>query len=272
MINNLFNQQTNSKFQQLDPRIRLFWSLIISVLALLWSKPIPLILVILTLIPVWLYSNRFKQSLLAGLRLIPYLIFLFILQIIIKFVFEPPGTDYLFKFHGMTISELEIIKAGVETLRFFIMLQAAQLILKTTDFGELTSAIRQSIPSLGGKTKQAKEAFAFIVGTAYQSIPLLGEEINQVVEVQKARGVEIRQGNKLQQVKKISRLGMPLFIRCMELTKFSGLALLNFGFSTQDERSIYRRLSLNKKDWFVLGLFLTVLIVAGIIKFKYPYL
>jgi energy-coupling factor transport system permease protein len=272
MIDNLFNQQTNSKFQQLDPRVRIFWALIISVLALLWSTPIPLFLVILTFIPVWLYSNQIKQSLTSSLRLIPYLAFLFVLQLIIKFLFGQPQTDYLIQFQNMGVSQKEIVKASVETLRFFIMLQAAQLILKTTNFGELTSAIRQSIPDLGNKSHQIKEAFTFIIGTSYQSIPLLGKEINQVVEVQKARGVEIKQGNKIQQVKKISRLGMPLFIRCLELTKSSGLALLNFGFSIKNKRSIYRRLSLTKTDWSVLGLLIFLLVLVGVIKFKYPYL
>lgn len=272
MIDNLFNQQTNSKFQQLDPRVRIFWALLISILALLWTNPIPLFLVILTFIPVWLYSNQLKSSIISSLKLIPYLSFLFVLQLVIKFLFGQPQTDYLIQFQTMGISQSEIVKAGVETLRFFIMLQSAQLILKTTNFGELTSAIRQSIPDFGKKTYQIKEAFAFIIGTSYQSIPLLGKEINQIVEVQKARGVEVRQGNKIQQVKKISRLGMPLFIRCLELTKFSGLALLNFGFSTKSKRSIYRRLSLTKTDWLILGLLIFILVFAGVIKFKYPYL
>jgi energy-coupling factor transport system permease protein len=270
MIEILTGKRKASKFSEIDPRVRIVWLFTVSGLAMLWTNIIPLLIVILSLIPVWIYSDDLKGSLISSIKLLPYLIFLFVFQVAIKFLFSGLSDPYLFHFWQMDISFQEIHKAFIETVRLYVMIQSAQVFFKTTDFGELTSGIRHSFSCKNKQVKKSKEILAFLLGTAFQSVPLLDREIKQIVEVQKARGVQIDKGSKIQQVRKLSRMGMPIFIRSLDLIKDSGLALLNFGFDINEERSSYRALKMQSKDWFFLGTLVLTLVLNGFIKFIVP--
>lgn len=272
MIGILSARAIDSSFRRLDPRVRLFWMLAMSILAMIWVKPEPLLVLILSLIPVWTAARLTKRMTIASIRLIPYLFFLLLLQIVPRFIFGGLDEVYLFRFWGMDLSPEELMKGVVETLRFFIMLQSAQVLLQTMDFGELTAGIRQAVPLKVKGVNKFMEVIAFLLGIAYQSVPLLAAEINTMVEVQRARGVDVTRGNRLQQVKKLVRMGIPLFIRSLELAKGSGLALLNYAYSPVQPRSVYRKLKMRKPDWAIVGGVVTLLLVGVVIKSFWPTL
>lgn len=272
MIGILSTRSVDSPFRRLDPRVRLLWMLTMSILAMFWSSPGSLVVLILTLVPVWDSARLKRRMMVSSFRLVPYLLFLLLLQIVPRFIFGGLSEDYLFRAWGMDLGVKELTKGVVETLRFFIMLQSAQVLLQTTDFGELTAGIRQAIPIRIKAVTRFTEVIAFILGIAYQSVPLLAAEINTITEVQRARGVDITRGGKLQQVRKLIRMGIPLFIRSLELAKGSGLALLNYAFSPTQPRSIYRRLRMRKVDWVTTGVTLALLAIAVVVKSLWPTL
>lgn len=272
MIGILSARAIDSPFRRLDPRVRLLWMLIMSILAMLWVRPEPLIILILTLIPVWIAAKLAKQMTVSSIRLAPYLFFLLILQVIPRFIFGGLDETYLFRFWGMDLSPDELMKGVVETIRFFVMLQSAQVLLQTTDFGELTAGIRQAIPLKVEGLNRFMEVLAFLLGIAYQSVPLLAAEINTMVEVQRARGVDVTKGNRLQQVRKLLRMGISLFVRSLELAKGSGLALLNYAYSPGQSRSVYRKLRMRRSDWVAAGGLATLLLISAGVKSLWPML
>lgn len=272
MIDILSARAIDSPFRRLDPRVRLLWMLVMSVLAMIWIRPEPLTLLIFTLVPVWIAAKLTKSMIASSIRLIPYLFFLLLLQVVPRFIFGGLDEVYLFRFWGMDLSPEELMKGVVETLRFFIMLQSAQVLLQTTDFGELTAGIRQAIPFEVKGTKRFTEIIAFLLGIAYQSVPLLAAEINTMAEVQRARGVDVTKGGRLQQVKKLVRMGVPLFIRSLELAKGSSLALLNYAFSPTQTRSVYRELKMKRPDWIGAGGVAALLLISAGVKSLWPTL
>lgn len=270
MIGILSARSVDSAFRRLDPRVRLMWMIGMSILAMIWSRPEPLIVLILTLIPVCTSARLTRRMTVSSIRLIPFLLFLLMLQIVPKFIFGGMSESYLFRIGEMDLSVAELMKGVTETLRFFIMLQSAQVLLQTTDFGELTAGLRQIIPLRGVGLTRFMEVLAFLLGVAYQSVPLLSAEMQTIVEVQRARGVDVTRGGRLQQAKKLVRMGIPLFIRSLELAKGSGLALLNYAFSPSQTRSIYRKLTMQKSDWVVLGVGVCTVFAAVFVKSLYP--
>jgi len=272
MIEILTSNNQSSLFSRLDPRIKLLWMITVSVIAVLWSNPILIGLTALTIIPVAISANLTSKILKFSYKMTPYLFFLFLLQVVPRFIFGGKSEPYLVRYKGMDLCSAEIIKAFVESIRFYIMLISAQIIFLTTNFGEITAAIRQLPPKLNADNKisKLKEVIAFLLGMAYQSIPLLNKEIGQITEVQKARGVDVKAGNKLNQVKKLARMGNPLFIRSLELTKGSGLALINFGFSPLQKRSTYHNLKMSKLDYILLITFILLLLAGFSLKTLNP--
>lgn len=272
MIEILSARAIDSPFRRLDPRVRLLWMLTMSILTMIWVRPEPLILLILTLVPVWTMARLTRRMTLSSIHLVPYLLFLLLLQIVPRFIFGGLDEVYLFRFWGMDLGVKELTKGVVETLRFFVMLQSAQLLLQTTDFGELTAGIRQTIPVKVEGLNRFMEVIAFLLGIAYQSIPLLSAEMNTMAEVQRARGIDVSRGDRLQQVRKLVRMGVPLFVRSLELAKGSGLALLNYAFDPLQPRSIYRQLKMRRPDWFAAGGTAGMLLVGVVIKSFWPTL
>ncbi|OGV89655.1 hypothetical protein A2Z41_00905 [Microgenomates group bacterium RBG_19FT_COMBO_39_10] len=248
---------TDSPFGKTDPRVRLLWMGIMSVLAMICSKPESLFLLTLTLVPVWLLSKSVKRMTQVSIRLTPFLLFLLLLQLGPKFLSG-----------GIGLSYEEIARGIGETLRFFVMLQSAQVLIATTDFGELTGAIRQLAPRRIGILDKGLGVFAFVLGIALQSLPLLSAELTTIVEVQRARGIEVTKGGRLQQAKKLLRMGLPLFVRSLELAKGAGLALLNYAFHPLRQRSIYHKLEAGRADWVaaVILISATLLVVAAKLK------
>lgn len=266
MIGILSGRMIESSFRRLDARVRLFWMLVMSILAMLWSRPEPLLVLMATLIPVWIAARLTKQMLRSTARLIPYLLFLLLLQVVPRFIFGGQSETYLFRFWGMDLSRKELMKGVVETLRFYIMLQAGQVWFSTMDFGEMSAGIRQALPTRkGGTIERIMATIAFLLSLAYQFVPLITAEMQTMVEVQRARGVDITRGNRLKQVKNLVRMAIPLFIRSLELVKNTGLALLNYAFQVQ-ERSIYRSLQMQASDWIAMAVILCLITVATIAK------
>jgi len=208
----------------------------------------------------------------SSIHLVPFLIFLLILQLGPKFLFGGQSEDYVFRVLDMDLSMAEIEKGLAETLRFFIMLQSAQVLFQTTDFGELTTGIRQAVPRGVKSVTRFTSIIAFILGLAYQSVPLLSSEMTAMVEVQRARGVDITKGGRRQQVKNLVRMATPLFVRTLELAKGSGLALLNYSFTPLGSRSTYHVLRLQRADLLtIVGISLCGT-AAVVVKFLYPML
>lgn len=275
MIGILSGRGVDSPFRRLDPRVRLFWMLVMSILAMLWARPGPLLVLMLTLLPVWIISKLTKRMFVSSVRLVPYLFFLVLLQIVPKFIFGGQSEVYLFRIWEFDLSMTELMKGAVETLRFFIMLQSAQVWLQTMDFGEMTAGIRQIIPKRRGVLMESIDKFmaviAFLLGIAYQSVPIFAAEMQTIIEVQRARGVDITRGNRLQQVRKLVRMAVPLFIRSLELTKSTGLALLNYAFQVQG-RSIYRALQMQAFDYVAMGGIVCLLTIGTVVKMSRPWL
>jgi len=272
MIKILSARAVGSPFHRLDPRVRLFWMLAMSVLAMIWIRPEPLLLLICTFIPVWWAAKLTRQMMVSSICLIPYLLFLFLLQVIPRFIFGGLGEVYLLRFWGMDLGPEELMKGVVETLRFFTMLQSAQVLLQTTDFGELTAGIRQAVPIKVKSVDKFMEVIAFLLGIAYQSVPLLASEVNTMTEVQRARGIDVTRGGRIQQVKKLLRMAIPLFVRSLELAKGSGLALLNYAYSSGQSRSVYRKLRMRRSDWVAVGGITMSLLVSMGVKSLWPTL
>lgn len=272
MIGILSARAVDSPFRRLDPRVRLLWMLMMSVLAMIWVRPEPLLILAFALFPVWVSARLTKRMIASSIRLIPYLLFLLLLQVVPRFIFGGLSEDYLIRFWGMDLGRGELVKGIVETIRFFIMLQSAQVLLQTMDFGELTAGIRQAIPLKMKGVNKFMEVIAFLLGIAYQSVPLLAVEMATMAEVQRARGVDVTRGSRLEQVKKLVRMGVPLFIRSLELAKGSGLALLNYAYSPGQSRSVYRELRMRGTDWIAVGGVVALLLISVRVKSLWPML
>lgn len=84
-----------------------------------------------------------------------------------------------------------------------------------------------------------KYAYAFAASMRF--IPMLGSEMAQVVEAQKARGVEFESGGPIRKLMKLAPLTLPLLLSALRRTDAQATAAQLRGFELRTGKSRFRR-------------------------------
>lgn len=223
----------------LDPRIRLIWMLAISTIVLRYREVPPVLVVIASQVLVWILARRVVSMLRASVGIGAFMLFVAVLQFLAGLLTES--------------WQIALYRASLEALRYFVMASAAVVLFQTTDATEIGAALRKfkhrRAPNMWNTLA---EGFAFAVSFAYQLIPLIAREISGIAEVQRARGVGVREGTRMQQVRKLLSMTGPLFTRTLDLVRTGSLAMLNYGYSPLTPRTNYLELRYRLRDWIAL--------------------
>lgn len=195
-------------------------------------------------IPVWWRAGKLKYILVdVSKGILQFILFLAVSQIAYQWI---------------TLGSLgwEVVEqTTIQIMRVYLMITSSVVLFQTTGFEEIATAIRTL--KIGTKPhgwNQFIEGLAFTIGLAFQFIPLLERKIHQMVEVRRARGIGIDEGNLLERGKKYLTMGIPLIIQTLELVKNVFLALLNYSYSPGKERTQYREIHFKQLDFVAMVL------------------
>ncbi|MCL4384327.1 energy-coupling factor transporter transmembrane protein EcfT [Patescibacteria group bacterium] len=226
-------------FERLDPRVRIIWMFLLSALTLHFMEPLPLLLVVLSIIPVWLLARRFLMLVSKVTpKAIAFMLFLAVTQSISQLIMT----------HTVNPNVL-----AIQMERVYVMVTASVLLFQTTNYSQITAAIR-SLKPRNPESKLAPfiESAAFTVGIAFQMIPTILTEIATMAQVRRARGEAITEGKALERAKKSLRLGMPLVNRMIDVIKNINLALTNYAYSNRRRRTQFRIIRFSLMDYAAL--------------------
>jgi len=223
----------NSVIHKLDPRTKLYFALIITIVSLCFVDIIPLLIIFLSLIPLFLIGKIFVQ----WLNTLKNLIFLAIFIIIVDTLFISFNL-------GLAMS-----------IRLFVLISAFSLFFLTVhpdDFSQ--SLIQIKVPF----------AFAFALSLAIRFVPTLAQEAQNVREAQMVRGLELQKGNIIKKVRNFIPIIIPLIILSIQRALLIAESLESKGFGATKRRTYLYPMKMKLKDYFVIGL-LTSLLVFVII-------
>ncbi|MHA1266206.1 MAG: energy-coupling factor transporter transmembrane component T family protein [Candidatus Helarchaeota archaeon] len=217
----------------LDPRTKLYFAIIITILSLIFNDIIPLLLLFLFLIPFFFAGKLVTRwfSTLKGLS------FLAIFIIIIDTIFINLNL-------GIAMS-----------IRLFVLISAFSLFFLTIHPDDLSQAlIQMKIPF----------SFAFALSLAIRFVPTLGLEAQTVREAQMVRGLELQKGNFLKKIKNFIPIIIPLIILSIQRAMVVAESLESRGFGAVKKRTYLHVLKMKKQDYFIMllltGLFSLILI------------
>ncbi|MCL5075523.1 MAG: energy-coupling factor transporter transmembrane protein EcfT [Chloroflexi bacterium] len=247
--------ERQSFIHRLDPRLKLLGTLVISILALLFSTPLSLGLLFLVLPVVW-WSAKIGDKILDWLRgLAPLFIMTFLLWLLLgsgghaKMGGE---AEPLISLWGViTISSFKMKYAVAMVIRVLILITVCLTLLMTTDFSDIFIAIRKI-----GLPYRA----AFLLSLTFQLAPILAAEFLMVRDAQKARGQELDKGNLIERIKKNVGVTVPSFVRAIRLGYDMNMALETFRFSRAGCRTLYRDIQFALRDYIVLILIMALLL------------
>lgn len=192
---------------KLDPRTKIVLTMALIIIVFFCQNIFSLLLMILFVAAVNLISKIPVKIVLKGIK--PILIIVIFTAVLNLFY-----TD-----DGRVLAEFWIFKItdqGIETaifmsIRIVLLIVTSSLLTYTTSPTQLTDALERLLSPLKW-IKVPVHSIAMMMTIALRFIPTLVEEIERIMNAQKARGADMENGNLIKRAKALVPVLIPLFI------------------------------------------------------------
>jgi len=248
---------------KLDPRAKLIMLAYFVGLALLFSNPIHLALVLLAAILIWFYARIPAKEV---SRVYKYVYGTLALVIIIQGLSFPTGTEILRiipenpllgNVGALTIEGLVYGIAISE--RILIMMIIGPLVIYTTPLDRLI---------LGMVKMKMPYTIAYIMSSALNILPSVQLEIATIIEAQTARAfTKLETGGFVERMRAYIPILVPLIVSMARNSTQLSLAMAARAFGASKERTFYRDIKAETRDYIVIGIMIVTFAI-----FVYAYI
>ena len=205
---------TGSVVHRLDPRTKLVWLLVMYTIVLFFDDPIILSAFFLMVVIIWLISKLTMKMLWDLLRPFAGMALLIVLIWVVFF----PGETVIYEvpYIHLKLTFESVAHAIGVALRFLILLSSTYLVLLTTRICDITLALRKfGLPYTVG----------FMFAASISFLPVIIGKLNEIMESQKSRGVELERGSIVGRAKNFITVLVPLVFISIKKAKLLGYAL-----------------------------------------------
>lgn len=197
---------TDSVLHRLDPRTKLFGTMVFIISLFLANSLVAYTVATLFLIAAIRLSKVPFSFMVRGLKAI-----LFLLLISVSFnLFLTPGTE-VFRVGFLKVTWEGLRLAGFMALRLIYLVIGSSIMTLTTTPNQLTDGLEKSLGFLKRVGVPVHEV-SMMMSIALRFIPILVEETDKIMKAQMARGADFESGNLIQKAKNMVPLLVPLFI------------------------------------------------------------
>lgn len=252
----------DSVIHKLDPRVKLFGTLLFIISLFVFDNVVGLILITAFTAYIILKSKVPFSFMIKGLRSI--LVLLLIAGVFNLFL--TPG-EKLVHFGIFTITVEGLKNAVLMTIRMMYLIVGTSVMTLTTTPNQLTDGLEKALKPLT-KLHVPVHEIAMMMSIALRFIPILIEETDKIMKAQMARGADFESGNIMKKAKNMVPLLVPLFVSAFRRANDLALAMEARCYNGGEGRTKMKPLQYQKKDYqayAVCILFLAVLIVITVI-------
>ncbi|MCR5667756.1 MAG: energy-coupling factor transporter transmembrane protein EcfT [Lachnospiraceae bacterium] len=196
----------DSLLHKLDPRVKLFGTMIYIISLFLFDNLWGILWITLSLVAVIRMSKVPFSFMVRGLRSIVILL----LVAGVFNLFLTPG-EKLTSFWILTITKEGVKNATLMTIRMVYLIIGTSIMTLTTTPNQLTDGLEKSLHGLT-KLNVPVHEIAMMMSIALRFIPILIEETDKIMKAQMARGADFESGNIFQKAKNMVPLLVPLFV------------------------------------------------------------
>ena len=198
----------NTVLHRLDPRVKLFGTLIFVVSLFLAKNPVVYIIAAIFLLACIAVSKVPIRYFLRGLK--PILILM-----LFSMIFNIFGTKgrVLVSFWKLSITYEGILQAVYMGIRLIFLIMGSSIMTFTTTPNNLTDGLEKSLGFLK-VIKVPVHEIAMMMSIALRFIPILADEADKIMKAQQARGADFESGGLIKRVKAMVPILIPLFISC----------------------------------------------------------
>ena len=254
---------TNSIIHDLDPRVKLFGTMIYLISLFVSTNVYAYIVAFIFVVLVIKLSNIPINFVIRSIKaLLP----LIIMSMFFNLLFTPG--ENVFNFYFINITREGIILTIKMSLRLVFLVAGSSVLTLTTTPSKLTDGIEKSLAFLKIFKVPIAE-IALMMSIALRFVPILIEEVGKIMDAQTARGADFETGGLIKKAKAYVPLLVPLFISAFRRADELALAMEARCYTSSDIRTKYNPLKYKKIDYIsyvFIFLYLFVIIITKFIK------
>ena len=252
-----------SPIHKLDPRVKLFGTLIYIIALFTFKGVLGLAIITAWLLTVIGISKVPISYIVKGLRAIVVIV---CITCLFNVLFTP-GTITVAKFGPCTISDTGIKNGVLMVFRLVFLIMGTSLMTLTTTPNELTDGLERSMRHLA-KIKFPVHAIAMMMSIALRFIPILIDETDKIMKAQMARGADFESGGIIKRAKAMVPLLVPLFVSAFRRADDLAMAMEARCYNGGEGRTKMNPLRYHKNDaiaYLIIFAFLALVIAARIV-------
>lgn len=226
------------QYKSLDPRTKLIIVISISSLSVFIQDIKYLILVFVMAIFV---SKLLNSEIFMVFRKLRKILGVFAAMIIIQSLFVKGGNPIIALGEITLLTDVGILMALGFLLRISIILVSASILMTSTSREVLQGLVEWKIPY----------EIAFMVSVAIRFLPLLKEELEDTLIAIQLRGIEMKTLSIKGKIKLYSYIFTPVVAGAIVKSQRLSIAMECRGFRAFNNRTSYKKLKMNKRDYIV---------------------
>jgi energy-coupling factor transport system permease protein len=244
----------NTFLHKLDPRTKIFSTLSLFVLSLIFNNPFYLFILFCFIFILVFLSKSFINI----KKLWIILILLFFFSSIFWSLFLESKTPFI-KINKFVIGYEALLYGIAMGFRLVSMLIAGIIFLSTTKIEEFTEALQKiGVPF----------PLSFAISFAFRLVPTFIGTASTVIQAQKSRGLDLNSGNFFQRILRHIPLIIPVFVYGIRNANFLAMALESKGFGKYKKRESYLELRMKISDYIVLIFLIFLICVCFFFRLK----
>lgn len=237
--------QRDSLLHSLDPRVKIIGAFLAIVAVVTFNSPYVLVPLFFTFVLALRFLGKiyFREQWRVLKPLLPLMV---ITAIIWPFILKPRlfglffGAGYAFRLGSMAL------------ITFSLLLTTKQREL-------VLGFVKLGMPYEIGLT----------LTIALRYIPTLYTLATNIMDAQKARGLELEKGSFLQRAKKTVPILVPLIVSSIKTAHELAIALESRGFGAGKKRTLLHDIKMGRRDYAVLAMLMTAFAVLMFLRYRY---
>lgn len=255
---------TNSVLHRLDVRMKLILTFLFIILIFLCKNYFSMILMILLLASMVAISKVPFKTVVKGLKpLLVIIIFTAVLN-----MFYVHGGITLFSIGKISITSKGVNTAVFTVLRIVCLIIGSSLLTYTTTPTALTDGIERLFSPLRYLHIEVHD-IAMMMTIALRFIPTLIDEVDRIMNAQKARGADLESGGLVQRAKALVPVFVPLLLSAFRRADDLAYAMDCRCYHGGDGRTRMKQMKLHGKDFVALSV--VAVVFVGIILLNHYF-
>ena len=253
--------KTDSILHKLDPRVKLFGTLVFLVTLFMSGSVFAYALAATFIVIVIRLSNVPVKFILRGLKSIVFIL-LFSVSFTLLFM---GGEKILFQFGIISISVESVIKSLEIVARLIFMIIGTSIVTLTTTPNDIADGLEKAFGFLK-VVKVPVHEIAMMVSIAFRFIPILLEETDKIIKAQSSRGANFDEGGVIEKAKGMVPIIVPLLVSSIRRALDLATAMEARCYRGGKGRTKMKPLKYKFADYITYGLYVMYLAVFIVIK------